>query len=151
MIKEFNIHNGKLTISDFEEKDVEYLRTLFLEVRKSTFDWMDTTSFELTDFDKETEGELILSAHLNGKLLGFISVWVAFNFVHHLYVDQDYQNQGVGSALLNAVIERINLPLRLKCEELNIKAISFYNKMGFIEKYRGPSATGNFIFFELAL
>ncbi|CDH26483.1 conserved hypothetical protein [Xenorhabdus bovienii str. kraussei Becker Underwood] len=54
--------------------------------RKVTFTWLNTDNYQLTDFDKDTEGEMIYIAVENDKVLGFISVWAQNHFIHHLYV-----------------------------------------------------------------
>jgi ribosomal protein S18 acetylase RimI-like enzyme len=82
-------------------------------------------------------------------LVGFVSVWIADNFVHHLYVDEKYQNKNIGTQLLNSVLDKTNTPIRLKCEANNTKAIRFYKQKGFEGKGRGQSEFGTYISFEL--
>ena len=144
----------KDTISDvkiFEkkQKDLVELRILFLEVRRKTFLWTDISTLALLDFDEETEGEYILVARADNKIVGFISVWLADNFIHHLYVDIDYHNLGIGTKLLNRVIEKIGFPVGLKCIEKNKSAIEFYLKRGFTEKGKGLSEDEVYILLEL--
>jgi len=79
----------------------------------------------------------------------FYPVWVADRFIHHLYVDEAYQNQQIGTQLLNAIISKFGLPLRLKCEEKNTKAINFYQRKGFVEIEKGQSQSGLYILFKL--
>jgi ribosomal protein S18 acetylase RimI-like enzyme len=140
---------SKIKIVEKRQEDVEALRKLFLEVRQQTFFWRDAKEFTLLDFDRETEGELVLVARSDNELAGFISIWLADSFIHHLYVDEKYRSFGVGTNLINAVIERIGLPLRLKCVENNTKAIAFYAKRGFREKGRGLSDDDAYIMLEL--
>jgi ribosomal protein S18 acetylase RimI-like enzyme len=144
----------KDTISDvkiFEkkQKDLVELRILFLEVRRKTFLWTDISTLALLDFDEETEGEYILVARADNKIVGFISVWLADNFIHHLYVDIDYHNLGIGTKLLNRVIEKTGFPVGLKCIEKNKSAIEFYLKRGFTEKGKGLSEDEVYILLEL--
>lgn len=138
-----------IRIIECREKDIDALRNLYFNSRRSTFPWADKSQFQLSDFDKQTEGEDILVA-LSGEIpVGFISVWAVDNFIHHLYVGETCQNQTIGTQLLKAAIDRLNFPIRLKCEESNEKAASFYRKKGFAEKERGQSETGTYILFEL--
>ncbi|MEJ1239712.1 GNAT family N-acetyltransferase [Chryseolinea sp. T2] len=103
-----------IRIIERRDKDLDALRNLFLRTRLITFSWVDTSQFMLSDFEKETDGEYILVA-LDGELLvGFVSIWIADNFVHHLYVDEKYHNKNIGSELLKTVIDKIGLPIRLK-------------------------------------
>jgi GNAT superfamily N-acetyltransferase len=139
-----------IEISEGSQEDLTGLRELFLRVRQNTFSWLDTSAFNLLDFDKETIGEYILVAKDGRDPVGFISIWIADNFIHHLFVDEQHQGEGVGTMLINEAIERINFPIRLKCLESNIKAINFYKKNGFAEIGKGMSEEGAYIVFEMA-
>jgi ribosomal protein S18 acetylase RimI-like enzyme len=138
-----------IRIIESREQDVDALRNLFFKTRQETFYWADKSRFQLSDFEKETEGEYILVALSGEMVIGFVSVWTADNFIHHLYVDERYRNQQVGTQLLKAVIDKIDLPIKLKCEENNKKAANFYILKGFTEKERGQSETEAYILFEL--
>ncbi|UII34515.1 GNAT family N-acetyltransferase [Fulvivirga ulvae] len=138
-----------IQIIESREKDIDALRNLFLKTRLTTFSWIEPSQFKLSDFEKETDGEYILVALDDELLVGFVSVWVADNFVHHLYVDEKYHNKNIGTELLKTTIDKIGLPIRLKCEENNAKAVSFYKQKGFVEKERGQSKNGTYILFEL--
>lgn len=138
-----------IKIIEKREEDINALQHLFFKTRTITFSWTDISKFKLSDFEKETENEYVLVALADEVLIGFVSVWVADSFIHHLYVDEAFRNQSVGTRLLNAVIEKIGLPVSLKCEEKNTEAVCFYRKKGFIEKERGESEIGTYILFEL--
>ena len=135
-----------IQIIERRKTDEQRLQDLFFKLRKAVYNDTNSTA---SDFCKETEGEDILIALLNNQVVGFISVWVADNFVHHLYVEESYQNLNIGTRLLQAVIEKTGVPVRLKCVETNTKAIEFYSRKGFIEKERGQSESGAYILFEL--
>jgi len=138
-----------IRIIESREKDIDALRNLFFKTRRATFFWADKSQFQLSDFEKETEGEYILVALCGEILIGFVSVWVADSFIHHLYVDEQFQNQKVGTRLLNAVLDKFGYPIRLKCEENNTRALHFYQQNGFFEKEKGQSETGAYILLEL--
>lgn len=141
--------NSSVKISEFKESDRTALQELFLKVRKETFVWKDQTKFDLLDFDKETHGEYILTAFSENKPAGFISVWMPNKFIHHLYIDREFQKQGIGKSLLEAIINEIGFPLRLKCLEKNTQAVAFYTKIGFTEKEKGGFGNDSYILFEL--
>lgn len=138
-----------IQIIESRGKDIDALRNLFLRARLTTFSWIDTSQFKLSDFEKETDGEYILVALDDELLVGFVSIWVADNFVHHLYVDEKYHSKNIGTELLKATIDKIGLPIRLKCEVNNAKAVGFYKQKGFVEIERGQSENGAYILFEL--
>jgi ribosomal protein S18 acetylase RimI-like enzyme len=140
-----------IQVLDCRDQDIPVLRELFLRVRIASFVWEDPLKFKSSDFDRESSGESVLVAWADGTIVGFVSVWVPDNFVHHLYVEQSYHRRGVGSGLVKAVLDRFGSPIRLKCETSNEKAIQFYRKMGFLEMERGLAESGPFILFELSL
>ncbi len=138
-----------MEIREIRNTDFDVLRKLFLKQRQDTFFWLDPTEFKLDDFEKHIKGELVLVAIEENIPVGFISIWMPNNFIHHFYIDQKYQGKGVGTLLLKAVIQQTQFPITLKCLEQNTKAVAFYRKKGFIEKERGPSEHGDYILFEL--
>lgn len=141
--------NDKLKIIEFRAIDLDALRELFLKVRQSTFVWVDQTTFDLLDFDAQTKGEYILTALYDEKVVGFISVWMRDNFIHHLYIDPAFHKHGIGKMLLKGATEKTKFPVMLKCLERNTAAMEFYKKIGFTEKGHGDNENGSFILFEL--
>jgi ribosomal protein S18 acetylase RimI-like enzyme len=139
----------KVEIIEFRQSDLDALRELFLKVRQSTFVWADRTTFDLPDFDVQTKGEYILTALYNEKVIGFISVWMRDNFIHHLYIDPAFHKRGIGKMLLKVAMEQTKLPVTLKCLERNTEAVAFYKKIGFTEKGRGDNENGPYILFAL--
>jgi ribosomal protein S18 acetylase RimI-like enzyme len=89
-----------------------------------------------------TEGEEIHVAILADEVVGFVSVWPAERFVHHLYVAPDCQSRGIGRALLARCEERYGLPLSLKCETANIRALRFYERLGWAGGEAGVGPDG---------
>ncbi|WP_431242399.1 GNAT family N-acetyltransferase [Flavobacterium sp. P21] len=138
-----------MTITEIRKNDYEPLRRLFLEERKNTFSWLDPSEFQLDDFEKLTQGELILTALIDDIPVGFISIWIPNNFIHHLYVAREHQEKNIGTELVKATIKKTTFPLTLKCLEKNSKAIAFYKQKGFVEKEKGMSEHGTYILFEL--
>lgn len=118
-------------IRPYQEADRPFLRTLYLAARKAAFTWRDTTNYQLEDFDRSTLGEHVLVAEQGGKLLGFVSIHRAENFIHNLYVDPRLPPQGVGSALLLAAERTFTSTGALKCLVKNEKALAFYHKHGW--------------------
>jgi GNAT superfamily N-acetyltransferase len=102
-----------------------------LAARRSAFTWRDTRHYQLEDFDRATRGEEIWVAEEAGKLLGFVAIYRADNFIHHLYVDPYLPPQGVGSALLHTAECTFTSAGSLKCLVKNQKALAFYHKHGW--------------------
>lgn len=139
-----------MKIVEARNKDYDALKELFLKERQRTFLWLDTSEFQLDDFEKSTRGEYILTALIDDIPVGFISIWMPTRFIHHLYIDKNHQGKKVGTALIKAAIAATQLPLTLKCLENNLVAIEFYKHKGFVEKEKGQSSNGAFILFELS-
>ena len=108
------------------ESNYEKLREIFLNVRKSTFNWLEPGEIKYSDFDDSTKGELILIALINDEIAGFVSIWEEDKFIHNLFVLEKFQGYGVGTALINETARRIGYPLTLKCVKLNTKAYNYY-------------------------
>jgi ribosomal protein S18 acetylase RimI-like enzyme len=94
------------------------------------------------EFATLVEGEEIHVAVLEGTIAGFVSVWVADRFIHHLYVSPQYQSRGVGSALLEAGEAMYGHPLSLKCDTLNHQAQRFYRSKGWLPQETGVGENG---------
>ena len=137
-----------VTITEFEEGDKEALRRIYLQVRQTNFVWMNSASFRLLSFDTDTSGEYIMVARVRDKIAGFVSAWLQDNFIHHLYVDNEYQNKGIGTQLLKRIIPTLKHPITLKCVKSNTPAIRFYLRNGWEPKSEATSEDGAYILFE---
>jgi ribosomal protein S18 acetylase RimI-like enzyme len=137
-----------ITIAELQTNDLPALRELYLKVRQATFTWFDTSHYQLSNFDTDIAGEYTLVAHIENELAGFVSAYLPDNFIHHLYVDRTYQKRGVGTELLKAILEKLKLPVGLKCLENNGNAVDFYEKYGFKPIKKGVSVEGVFILYE---
>ncbi|MEX3073384.1 GNAT family N-acetyltransferase [Vibrio alginolyticus] len=119
-----------MEIIEFQSHHLGAVRKLYLESRLATFTWQDTVLFELSDFERDTEGEDILVASKSNEILGFISIWEPDNFIHHLFVSPCNFRSGVGLKLLDFAKQRYS-NLSLKCLTQNRNAIGFYRSQGF--------------------
>lgn len=113
------------------ESDYPALRRIYLESRHKRFHWAKIEEMKLEDFDRDTVEEEIILAEEDSRILGFASLYLPDNFVHNLFVHPDVFGKGVGNLLINAAIERMNKPVRLKCVSENHKAINFYEANGW--------------------
>lgn len=137
-----------MEIKEYETRHQAPLEQIYLTSRQETFNWMDTSAYQLADFVKDTQGERIWVAEDNQKVLGFIAVWPADYFVHHLYVDRSAHRQGVGKRLINAVSQHYRHAIGLKCLCNNQNAIQFYQSQGFRELSRGEDKSGAYLFLQ---
>jgi GNAT superfamily N-acetyltransferase len=133
-----------LIVRKFIETDRAVLKEIYLHSRKQTFHWLNTSAYQLNDFDIDTEGEQILVAVDDSVIKGFVSLWMADNFIHHLHVHSSYLNNGIGKKLLMAAIHVADKPLTLKCQINNRKALEFYKIHGWKCVSEGKSIEGDY-------
>lgn len=129
-----------LGIRAFEERDRKLLRALFLESREAAFPWVPPGKHDLADFDRQTAGEKILVAELDGVVCGFASVWEADSFLHHLFIHPSAWRRGVGRALLAGCWPFFHCDPKLKCLRANVNATRFYLAQGWsvLREEEGP-------------
>lgn len=120
-----------ISIKEATKNDYRKLREIFYNTRLETFKYIALSSIKLEDFDSSTEGELILTAWIDGEIAGFISIWEEDKFIHNLFVSSEYKRCGMGKALINECINIIGLPLTLKCVIENKNALDFYMYQGW--------------------
>jgi GNAT superfamily N-acetyltransferase len=120
-----------LKIRAASEFDYPALRQIFLESRRKSFVWANKNEMTLEDFDRQTSEEYIILAEEDGHIMGFTSLYLPENFIHHLFVHPQFARKGVGSKLLHAAIAKMNKPLTLKCVSQNQIAMQFYENHGW--------------------
>ncbi len=74
-----------------EPADSPALRQIFLRARSLSWTWLPAAAWRLEDFDAATADEQLWVAECDGQPVGFAAVWTADNFLHHLFVDPDWQ------------------------------------------------------------
>ena len=134
----------------FSECDRSALRRIYLQSRMHSFEWLDSSSFTDSDFDRDTEGETIWVAADGNNPVGFVSVWESENFIHNLFVHPDVFGQGVGSCLLNECLKHIGRPAVLKCVTQNTKAKDIYLSKGWqvVSEEEGPDGNYQLMHFD---
>jgi ribosomal protein S18 acetylase RimI-like enzyme len=84
----------------------------------------------------------VLVAKSGNSILGFSQL--KDGWVHHLYIDPQFQSKGVGKLLLDKMKQHAPFGLRLRVFEDNIDAIRFYEREGFkLEEKRNIEHTKN--------
>lgn len=120
-----------MIIREASQADYPALRRIYLDSRRESFFWANSEEFALEDFDKETADEYILVAESQLGIVGYASLYLPDDFIHHLFVHPDSAGQGVGTMLVKAAIDKMNKPARLKCVSENRRALAFYEKNGW--------------------
>ena len=84
-----------------------------------------------------THADFVL-AEEDGIIAGFLAYYTnvegGFAYIPQVWVSDNHQRKGIGGQMLNMLIQNIPESLssvRLEVRKNNVKAVSFYNKMGF--------------------
>lgn len=118
-------------------EDLPGLRDLFMQSRRTAFVWEPSSAQALDDFDSQTEGEMQMIALEGGTVAGFVSVWEADDFIHHLHVHPAFLRRGIGQVLLRALPDWPARPYRLKCVSRNTAALAFTRPTALCRSVRG--------------
>ncbi|WP_367874070.1 GNAT family N-acetyltransferase [Luteolibacter sp. Populi] len=131
------------------DADLPVLARIYLQGRRDIFTWQDHASFRLEDFAEQTAGEAIRVAEDgDAEVTGFLSVWEAENFVHHLFVADGHRGTGTGRALLEDLRSRMPGPFRLKCIVANTAALDFYRRLGWTVAGHGEAEGSPYLLME---
>jgi len=134
-------------VRPFEEKDRKALAAIYRECRTEAT-WLPTAAAE-PDFARDTEGEaLLVAVGSDDEPEGFVSVWEADAFIHHLYVRTGSRQRGIGRQLLDSLGSRLPKPWRLKCVCANDDALAFYLRQGWLEISSGVGEDGPYVVLE---
>lgn len=87
------------------------------------------------------KGGFILSAHIDGNLVGVVVTnktgmggYIPENILVYIAVDQNYRGKGIGKRLMEETIKRADGAIKLHVEYDN-PAKRLYERMGFTTKY----------------
>jgi len=126
--------NRPLTqVRPFTPKDEPDCIRLMNEAIGQGFYWNKAESLGTQSFRETTSDEALIVAELAGQVVGFASLYIPDDFLHHLYVDPEFQRKGVGAALLSEVLAMVGSDGSLKCQVQNKVARDFYNAHGWVE------------------
>lgn len=128
--------------------DLPHCAEIFLAGRRTIFPWIPPERFHLGDFEVSTAGEEVWVAELDGRVVGFASIFIPGSFVHNLFVEPSLQRQGIGRQLLDRALERLPSPVKLKCCTANTPARTFYLKTGWVEDGTGTDDFGPYVVYR---
>ena len=125
--------------------DADQIQAIFEQSLRGA-DWLAPGAEIDPDFKRNSSGEAVyVCLSPAGRISGFLAVYVAGAFVHHLYVAPFAQRQGVGSALLAALAQELPKPWRLKCVTVNHAARQFYARTGWVETEKALGSQGEYV------
>src|ERR1700740_1090835 len=125
--------NQMFTVRQIEQSDAAAVQRLYERAVGGAV-WLPVEVKADANFARVSQGESVFVCHgPEGRLVGLLSVYVPESFIHHVYVDPEFERQGVGTALLSSLETWLPLPWRLKCVIANTSARTFYAGHGWIE------------------
>lgn len=124
------------------EIEIKDLKKSFLSKRINSFVEIDKVigqevwGKENFSVELPNKWDFSLMALWNDKLIGYLiaSRKELSVHIHRLAMDQEFQSVGVGSLMVNRLVEKarlFRLPISLKVHCDNHRAINFYKKIGF--------------------
>ena len=137
-----------LKVRDFAELDREIVSAIYVDSRKFGFPFLEASQFKNEDFERDTEGEVILVAEFQHKIVGFASYVEEKSFLHNLYLDPKETGKGFGQAFFHNIIQRTGGSLSLKCVVKNYRALAFYQKLGMAITDEGETDAGKHYILE---
>lgn len=147
--QEYIYEQKRIVIQEEKDHTRPELRTIYDMARKDITCFNDD-KITKEEFFKITEGERLFTASIEGAIIGFIALWEQDSFVHHLYIDPQYQNRGVGKKLLYRAYNELTFPITLKTPVENIQACQFYDTLGWkVKEYGDDPLTGKYAFYIL--
>jgi GNAT superfamily N-acetyltransferase len=138
----------KLAGRQREQSDAAAVQRLYVRAVARAV-WLPAGVKADPNFAYVSQGETVFVCHgAEGRLVGLLSVYVPESFIHHIYVDPEFERRGAGTALPSSLETWLPLPWRLKCVSANASARAFYAGHGWIEVGSGNSDQGPFVLLE---
>src|SRR5713101_4092789 len=137
-----------LTVRELEQSDAAAVQRLYQRAVRGAA-WLPAGVKADANFARASQGEAVFVCHgPEGRLVGLLSVYVPESFIHHVYVDPEFERQGIGTVLLSSLETWLPLPWRLKCVSVNASARAFYASHGWIEVGSGNGDQGPYVLLE---
>lgn len=138
-----SLMNNRLFIRDYEPRDFDAVTVLWRISRekslpefqrvKGHFFYEDQQYFR----DHVLKEDRVWVVDMDGRPVALIAM--KENFIDHLYVHPDYQNRGIGTALLDYARELFPDHIWLYTLQINSSARVFYERNGFVAEKIGIS------------
>ena len=82
---------NKLAVRQFEQGDAAAVQRLY-ERAVGRAVWLPAVAKADANFARASQGEAVFVCHgPEGRLVGLLSVWVPESFIHHVYVDPEFE------------------------------------------------------------
>lgn len=118
----------KITYSETKEFTEEQLKELFLSVEWKSGDYPDRLARGMR------QSSHVISAWDNKRLIGLVRALddgETVAFIHYLLVNPQYQDEHIGTELMNRLMKKFKNHLYIKIIPSDPNTIPFYEKFGF--------------------
>jgi hypothetical protein len=137
-------------VREARRSDRAQVTRVFVECRRQDFSWLPENAISLDDFNQAVQDERLFVAVLeNDSICGFLSLWEPGRFIHYLFVDPPNQGFRIANQLVKHLFPIYRQPYRLKCLDLNLRALNYYRREGWVEVGRGTDKDGGHRVLEL--
>jgi ribosomal-protein-alanine N-acetyltransferase len=118
----------------WEETDIDQI----LEIERSSFNHND--AYSLSDFERwyHYNPDLCIVAEVNGRIAGYVisRILPGIGDLASLAINPGYRRRGIGTALLNAIEQRVKEygvnEINLEVRKTNLTGLAFWQNMGFV-------------------
>lgn len=124
-----------LTLRPYQPHDLEPTVELWYRTWWQTFPHLQHPQ-PYSQWQKRFQADLVIRGNIwiveiDNRILGFMVVISSEHELNQIFIDPNYQNQGMGSILINKAKEICPQYLKLSVLQQNQKACHFYEKHGF--------------------
>jgi putative acetyltransferase len=124
-----------LNIRQYHISDLDQVVELWYESWCKTFPFLQHTHKYLV-LKSRFINEILIDcevwiAEIENRIVGFVAVNLAEIEINQIFIDLNYQNQGIGSLLIQKAKELCPQGLKLTVLQINQRACWFYEKHGF--------------------
>lgn len=135
--------NNHYLIRDYRPEDFDAITLLWRVSREKSLPEFQNAKGHFFYEDQQYFRDHILKddqiwvVELNDRAVAFMAM--REDFIDHLYVHPEYQNRGIGKALLDFARQRSPAHVWLYTLQINTRARVFYEKNGFVAEKLGIS------------
>ena len=126
-------------LREYTVEDLDIINEIGSQIKEDFVNKYDVINIKNRDYED-------LFVYVDNDIVkGFIHIEKHIDFIDiiNIAVDKNYQREGIGSKLLDNIINKYNLRILLEVRESNTSALKLYEKFNFKEINRRHKYYGN--------
>ena len=126
-------------LREYTVEDLDIINEIGSQIKEDFVNKYDVINIKNRDYED-------LFVYVDNDIVkGFIHIEKHIDFIDiiNIAVDKNYQREGIGSKLLESIINKYNLRILLEVRESNTSALKLYEKFNFKEINRRHKYYGN--------